>query len=825
MPRNKILLVDSDVENLRLYEISFRRAGFIPTIATDGGDALKKIELFQPDLIISEVNLPNMDGYEFCAEVKNDPRFRSIPFLFLTKEKSIENKVMGLELGADDYLVKPIFLKELITRAKMLVDRRDSEGMRVSGQKSLSGVLGEMEIVDLIQIMQMGVKSGIINLVFEMGEEGKIYFRRGKIVKIHFLGFEGIKAFFRILNRARGSFNVDFVEPEVEDNVEMTTHELVMEGMRWIDEWRGISEGMPPLDSVLAVNSDMILGSDPDEEVLAGTSNILGEFDGRRTIGEAIDLINESDLEVLKKVSHLYFEGYLIPVIKIDKEEKTEKPVPEMAPSISEPEPEPAQTETGPDYSIGHIFLEEAPAPAAPAETAGASSAPKKRTLAEIEKESSAKPKPEPAPEKPGKPTELEIEMDFFSEREESTQRLAPASPPAVPAPPPAESRVEVEIPAPVKEEVVEVKPPPRRKPISDEEMWFLPPEEAAQSSLAKKAEPKPPAAKTAAKTAPKTGISPAKGVETKAEKTPAAEAAPAQSEAPAPPKTKAEPAPVRRVQISKALIAGGAAALVALVAGSILLFTVIKKNQARRGQEVAVHQVPMLAPAIPAPKKTGGSTAVPAPAAREKNREAVPERSIPLSPEPEKKTPDNFPPTLPSSPREKTPAAPAETVSAPSKEKSPAPAPELTAAKPRKEPKPAPARPEAARPVPDSAPAPVIPPVVSAPVKKIDPEESRIHVIRGKALYLKGDKKGAVAEFNLAVGLNPQSPEAQFNLGMVLHEAGQVVEAVKALQAAVELNPRNPEAFRILGILYQKLGDQKNSSICFQKYLSLLSE
>jgi len=117
MPRNKILLVDSDVENLRLYEISFRRAGFIPTIATDGGDALKKIELFQPDLIISEVNLPNMDGYEFCAEVKNDPRFRSIPFLFLTKEKSIENKVMGLELGADDYLVKPIFLKELITRA------------------------------------------------------------------------------------------------------------------------------------------------------------------------------------------------------------------------------------------------------------------------------------------------------------------------------------------------------------------------------------------------------------------------------------------------------------------------------------------------------------------------------------------------------------------------------------------------------------------------------------------------------------------------------------------------------------------------------------
>ena len=851
MPRNKILLVDSEVENLRLYEISFRRAGFIPTVATDGADALKKIELFQPDLIIAEVNLPNMDGYEFCAEVKNDPRFRSIPFLFLTKEKSIENKVMGLELGADDYLVKPIFIKELITRAKMLVDRRDREGVRVSGvQKSLSGVLGEMEIVDLIQIMEMGVKSGIINLVFEGGEEGKIYFRRGKIIKIQFLGFEGVKAFFRILNRSRGSFNVDFVEPEVEDNLEMTTHEMVMEGMRWIDEWRGISEGMPQLDSVLAVSSDMILGSDPDEEVLEGASNLLGEFDGKRTIWEVIDRVNESDLEILKKISHLYFEGYLIPVSKIGKEEKPEEPIPEEIPAPAA-EPEPGPIEAGGaklDYSIEHIFLEEAPAKAVPAAgkvaaaaiisgPAPASTPTKKRTLAEIEKESPPKPKTEPVPGKPEKPTELEIEVDFFSEGEEATQRLAPEKPAAAPAPPPVETKLEFEVPVPeappvlekppveikpeVKEEVKEAAKP-RRKPISDEEMWFLPPEEAAQAAVIKKAEPKVISAKVppAAKAAPP----PPKVPEVKPEKTPAPEAAPSETPT-APPKAKKDAAPVRRVKLSTTWTVGGVAAVAVLVAVSVLVISMVKKNRVPRAPApIPVAQVPEKpgdSPSVPPPiaalppgKKSGGdeTVTVPFPVAAE------PSAPAPVSP------PKEIPAAKPTAPpREKT-AAPAETVAAKPKEK-PAPVPDLAAAKPKAEKKTAPVKTVAAAPTQVSSAPVAVPSAAAAPAKKIDPEESKIHMLKGKALYLKGDKKGAAAEFSLAVSLNPQSPEAQFNLGVALHETGQVADAVKALQTAVELNPRNPEAFRILGILYQKLGDQKNSSICFQKYLSLLSE
>ena len=121
----------------------------------------------------------------------------------------------------------------------------------------------------------------------------------------------------------------------------------------------------------------------------------------------------------------------------------------------------------------------------------------------------------------------------------------------------------------------------------------------------------------------------------------------------------------------------------------------------------------------------------------------------------------------------------------------------------------------------PPTAPAMVAP---ALPIK-IDPEKSKAHVIKGKALYQEGDKKRAAFEFGLAVSLHPQSPEAQLYLGIALYETRQIDEAIKALLAATELNPQNPEAFRILGVLYHELGDQKNSSIFFQKYESLLEK
>jgi DNA-binding response OmpR family regulator len=114
--RSQLLLVDGDARSLRLLEVSLRKAGFAVTAAVNGVDALEKAEQVPPDLVLSDTRMPVMDGWELCRRLKSDQRFREVPFVFLTARRAVEDKVRGLELGVDDYLTKPIYVKEIVAR-------------------------------------------------------------------------------------------------------------------------------------------------------------------------------------------------------------------------------------------------------------------------------------------------------------------------------------------------------------------------------------------------------------------------------------------------------------------------------------------------------------------------------------------------------------------------------------------------------------------------------------------------------------------------------------------------------------------------------------
>ena len=83
----------------KVLEVSLKKAGFSVTTAKDGADALAKIELSTPDLVLSDTRLPNVDGYALVRRLKERPEWASIPVVFLTSQKSIEDKIRGLELG------------------------------------------------------------------------------------------------------------------------------------------------------------------------------------------------------------------------------------------------------------------------------------------------------------------------------------------------------------------------------------------------------------------------------------------------------------------------------------------------------------------------------------------------------------------------------------------------------------------------------------------------------------------------------------------------------------------------------------------------------
>src|SRR5213078_1769417 len=104
--------------------------------------------------------LPNLDGYSFVSRLKEKPEWGSIPVVFLTSQKSIEDKIRGLELGVEDYLTKPIFVRELIARVNLLLARRTQENIAqpkvsMTGRTRFSGSIQDMAVVDLLQTFEV----------------------------------------------------------------------------------------------------------------------------------------------------------------------------------------------------------------------------------------------------------------------------------------------------------------------------------------------------------------------------------------------------------------------------------------------------------------------------------------------------------------------------------------------------------------------------------------------------------------------------------------------------------------------------------------------
>src|SRR5262249_10256649 len=150
--RPRLLLVDPDANSLGVMESSLTKEGFSVTTASDGKEALEKIRASPPDLVLCEAQKPAMDGLELCRVVKLDDRFKRIPFAVLTSDRSADLKDKAIELGADEFLTRPIYIKEVVARLRMLLRKTERETVeRPEGKAGFSGSLADMGVVDLVQ--------------------------------------------------------------------------------------------------------------------------------------------------------------------------------------------------------------------------------------------------------------------------------------------------------------------------------------------------------------------------------------------------------------------------------------------------------------------------------------------------------------------------------------------------------------------------------------------------------------------------------------------------------------------------------------------------
>ena len=121
--RSKILVVDDEPEAVELVEFNLKQAGFTVVTAADGTEALNKARANSPNLIVLDLMLPEISGLEVCKMLRRDPATAGVPIIMLTAKAAEIDRVLGLELGADDYITKPFSPRELVLRIQKLLLR------------------------------------------------------------------------------------------------------------------------------------------------------------------------------------------------------------------------------------------------------------------------------------------------------------------------------------------------------------------------------------------------------------------------------------------------------------------------------------------------------------------------------------------------------------------------------------------------------------------------------------------------------------------------------------------------------------------------------
>jgi two-component system KDP operon response regulator KdpE len=124
MHHQRILIVDDDPAMIKLLRVNLETRGYAVAAAPDGDEALHALEKYAPDLVILDIMMPGIDGYEVCQRMRE---WTEIPIIMLTALSQTKNKVEGLEIGADDYMTKPFTIDELIARVRALLRRSKTD--------------------------------------------------------------------------------------------------------------------------------------------------------------------------------------------------------------------------------------------------------------------------------------------------------------------------------------------------------------------------------------------------------------------------------------------------------------------------------------------------------------------------------------------------------------------------------------------------------------------------------------------------------------------------------------------------------------------------
>lgn len=278
-----ILLVDDDRTGLLILSRSLERANFSVATANSANDALALLLRIKPEVIIADVSMPGMDGFEFLRTVRAQG-FADVPFIFCSGRDGALDRILGLRMGADDYLVKPIVPEEVILKVrlqitkvqylralKLALEQRNSDSV-------MSGNFGGMSVIDVLQTGRM-LGNGEYAIRFATEEDsGAVYLKDGIVLNAEIGWLTGKKAFSRMLVWERGTFAIENRTYDDEPIISLPLEELMLDQLTQIDEVREFRRSIETRGSQFTVHMNGAELS-PHETSVCATVEKFGTLD------------------------------------------------------------------------------------------------------------------------------------------------------------------------------------------------------------------------------------------------------------------------------------------------------------------------------------------------------------------------------------------------------------------------------------------------------------------------------------------------------------------------------------------------------------------
>ncbi len=307
----RILLIDPDPKNVRILRNNFLDLKYEVDAAASDAEAAEKITAQPFDAILAEVAAPGIDGYQLLEQVQQSTLNRSCAVIFLTQKSDVWNRVKSFKLGAKDYIIKPIHVREIVSRVQMILARQDRCRQALkNSRKQFSGRLADLGAMELIEAFGAERKSGILTFYSENGASGRIVFKDGAVIQAAVGLHRSEEAVFKLLSWKKGRFSMVFAPVELSDEIGVSNMGLLLQGAKRMERREQLLQHLPALETVLVTTANFkkIIAR---KELASDLEYFVSLFDGERSLGRIIDESKYDEITTLQRICKLYELGFL----------------------------------------------------------------------------------------------------------------------------------------------------------------------------------------------------------------------------------------------------------------------------------------------------------------------------------------------------------------------------------------------------------------------------------------------------------------------------------------------------------------------------------